>query len=75
MVGEGYLKAYPSYPSSKGDRGDPNIDRWNRRNLEGFSQRLKNNPGLGYRVIGIIAEKKSTGNLEGFKILGILVKI
>src|ERR1035441_3135711 len=37
-----------------------------------FLQRLKHNPGLGYRVIGIVSEGKSSGEVEGFKILGIL---
>ncbi len=35
-------------------------------------QRLKNNPGLGYRVAGIVSEGKSSGAVEGFKIVGTL---
>lgn len=33
-------------------------------------QRLKQNPGLGYRVIGILSEGKAKGRLNGFKIVG-----
>ena len=35
-------------------------------------QRLHKNPGLGYRVIGVVSESKSSGEVEGFKIVGIL---
>jgi exopolysaccharide biosynthesis polyprenyl glycosylphosphotransferase len=35
-------------------------------------QRLKHNPGLGYRVVGIVSEGKSSGVVEGFKIVGTL---
>jgi exopolysaccharide biosynthesis polyprenyl glycosylphosphotransferase len=35
-------------------------------------QRLQKNPGLGYRVIGVVSESKSSGQVEGFKIIGIL---
>lgn len=37
-------------------------------------QRLKNNPGLGYRVAGIVSEGKTSGEVEGFKIVGTLPK-
>ncbi len=37
-------------------------------------QRIKQNPGLGYRVIGIVSEGKASGNVEGHKILGTLPK-
>jgi len=35
-------------------------------------QRLRQNPGLGYRVIGVVSEGKSSGEVEGFKIVGTL---
>lgn len=35
-------------------------------------QRLRQNPGLGYRVIGVVSEDKKTGEVEGCKILGVL---
>jgi exopolysaccharide biosynthesis polyprenyl glycosylphosphotransferase len=35
-------------------------------------QRLKRNPGLGYRIVGIVSEGKSSGAVEGFKIVGTL---
>ncbi len=35
-------------------------------------QRLKKNPGLGYRVIGVVSENKISGLVEGFKVLGTL---
>ena len=35
-------------------------------------QRLKQNPGLGYRVVGIISEGKSQGVVEGVKVVGSL---
>ena len=35
-------------------------------------QRLRQNPGLGYRVIGVVSEKKKAGHVEGFKIVGTL---
>ncbi len=35
-------------------------------------QRLKQNPGLGYRIAGVISESKSSGQVEGFKIVGTL---
>lgn len=37
-------------------------------------QRLRQNPGMGYRVIGIVSEGKSTGEVEGIKIVGTLSK-
>jgi len=37
-------------------------------------QRIKQNPGLGYRIAGIVSEGKSSGNVEGFKIVGTLAK-
>jgi Undecaprenyl-phosphate glucose phosphotransferase len=37
-------------------------------------QRLKHNPGLGYRVTGIVSEGKSSGEVEGVKIVGTLSK-
>lgn len=37
-----------------------------------FLQRLKHNPGLGYRIVGIISEGKSSGEVEGFKVVGSL---
>jgi exopolysaccharide biosynthesis polyprenyl glycosylphosphotransferase len=37
-------------------------------------QRIKQNPGLGYRVVGIISEGKSLGLVEGFRIVGALPK-
>ncbi len=35
-------------------------------------QRITHNPGLGYRIIGVVSEGKSPGELEGFKIVGAL---
>src|ERR1700679_88875 len=35
-------------------------------------QRLRQNPGLGYSIIGVISEAKRTGEVEGFKIIGTL---
>ncbi|HUO58246.1 MAG TPA: undecaprenyl-phosphate glucose phosphotransferase [bacterium] len=35
-------------------------------------QRIIQNTGLGYRVIGIVSEGKSSGGVEGFKIVGTL---
>jgi exopolysaccharide biosynthesis polyprenyl glycosylphosphotransferase len=35
-------------------------------------QRIQHNPGLGYRIIGLVSEGKSSGELEGFKIIGTL---
>lgn len=35
-------------------------------------QRLQKNPGLGYRVIGVISEDKTSGEVEGHKIIGTL---
>ncbi len=37
-------------------------------------QRIKHNPGLGYRIIGIVSEGKSSGEIEGFKIVGTLAQ-
>ena len=37
-------------------------------------QRIKANPGLGYRVAGIVSEEKDSGEVEGFKIVGTLSK-
>jgi exopolysaccharide biosynthesis polyprenyl glycosylphosphotransferase len=37
-------------------------------------QRLKHNPGLGYRVAGIVSEEKPSGEVEGIKILGNLAR-
>ena len=37
-------------------------------------QRLRQNPGLGYRVAGIVSEGKSSGLVEGFKIVGSLAR-
>jgi exopolysaccharide biosynthesis polyprenyl glycosylphosphotransferase len=37
-------------------------------------QRLRQNPGLGYRVVGVISEGKSEGTVEGFKVVGALAK-
>ncbi len=35
-------------------------------------QRLKHNPGLGYRIAGVVSESKSSGSIEGYKIVGAL---
>ena len=35
-------------------------------------QRIRQNPGLGYRVVGVVSEGKSRGEVEGFKIVGTL---
>jgi Undecaprenyl-phosphate glucose phosphotransferase len=35
-------------------------------------QRLRQNPGLGYSVIGVVSESKRTGEVEGYKIAGTL---
>jgi Undecaprenyl-phosphate glucose phosphotransferase len=35
-------------------------------------QRLRQNTGLGYRVIGVVSETKSSGSVEGHRILGTL---
>jgi exopolysaccharide biosynthesis polyprenyl glycosylphosphotransferase len=35
-------------------------------------RRLKQDPGLGYRIVGIVSEGKSSGAVEGFKIVGTL---
>jgi exopolysaccharide biosynthesis polyprenyl glycosylphosphotransferase len=35
-------------------------------------QRIKHNPGLGYRIIGLVSEGRSRGEVEGFKVLGTL---
>jgi Undecaprenyl-phosphate glucose phosphotransferase len=35
-------------------------------------QRLRQNPGLGYRVIGVVSESKSSGEVDGYKIIGSL---
>ncbi len=35
-------------------------------------QRITHNPGLGYRIIGVVSEGKSPGELEGFRIVGTL---
>jgi exopolysaccharide biosynthesis polyprenyl glycosylphosphotransferase len=37
-------------------------------------QRIKRNPGLGYRVVGVVSEGKSSGEVEGFKNVGTLAK-
>ena len=37
-----------------------------------FLQRLKGEPGLGYRVIGVVSESKRSGQVEGHKIVGTL---
>ncbi len=33
-------------------------------------QRLRQNPGLGYRVAGVVAEIKTSGQVENFKVVG-----
>ncbi|HVZ80622.1 MAG TPA: undecaprenyl-phosphate glucose phosphotransferase [bacterium] len=33
-------------------------------------QRIRHNPGLGYRVIGVVSEGKRSGEVEGHKVLG-----
>ncbi len=35
-------------------------------------RRLRQNPGLGYRVVGIVSEGKASGQVEGHKIVGTL---
>ncbi len=35
-------------------------------------QRLGQNPGLGYRIVGVVSEEKSSGGVEGFKVVGAL---
>jgi exopolysaccharide biosynthesis polyprenyl glycosylphosphotransferase len=35
-----------------------------------FLQRLKKEPGLGYRVIGVLSESKRSGTVEGHRIVG-----
>jgi len=35
-------------------------------------QRLVQNPGLGYRIAGVVSEGKASGMLEGFKVVGAL---
>lgn len=35
-------------------------------------QRITHNPGLGYRIIGLVSEGRSSGGVEGFKIVGAL---
>jgi exopolysaccharide biosynthesis polyprenyl glycosylphosphotransferase len=38
-----------------------------------FLQRLRQNPGLGYRVAGVVSEGKiSEGEVEGYRVVGIL---
>ncbi len=37
-------------------------------------QRIKQDPGLGYRIVGIVSEGKSSGEVEGFKIVGTLAQ-
>ncbi len=37
-----------------------------------FLQRLRRNPGLGYRVVGVVAEKKKSGEVEGYRVVGTL---
>ena len=37
-------------------------------------QRIKANPGLGYRIAGIISEEKTSGEVEGFKVVGTLAQ-
>lgn len=35
-------------------------------------RRITQNPGLGYRIIGVVSEGKSSGAVEGFRVLGSL---
>lgn len=37
-------------------------------------RRITQNPGLGYRIIGVVSEGKSSGEVEGFKIVGALAQ-
>lgn len=35
-------------------------------------RRITQNPGLGYRIAGVVSEGKPSGEVEGFKVLGVL---
>jgi Undecaprenyl-phosphate glucose phosphotransferase len=35
-------------------------------------QRLRQNPGLGYSIIGVVSESKKKGEIEGYKMIGAL---
>jgi Undecaprenyl-phosphate glucose phosphotransferase len=35
-------------------------------------QRLRQNPGLGYRIIGVVSESEMSGEVEGYKVVGTL---
>ncbi|HXL72444.1 MAG TPA: hypothetical protein VN963_02360, partial [bacterium] len=35
-------------------------------------QRLRQNPGLGYSIIGVVSEEERTGEIEGCKVIGTL---
>ncbi len=37
-------------------------------------QRLRQNPGLGYRMAGVVSERKTSGQVEGFKVVGNLAR-
>jgi exopolysaccharide biosynthesis polyprenyl glycosylphosphotransferase len=40
-----------------------------------FLQRLRHNPGLGYRVVGVVSEGgKTSGEVEGFRVAGNLTR-
>ncbi len=35
-------------------------------------RRITRNPGLGYRIVGVVSEGRTSGAVEGFRVLGVL---